>query len=136
MRTTLLLAGLTALLLVMGQRVGEHTGMMFALVLAAAMNFGSCWFSDKIVLRLYRAREASPQEAPVLYRTVRGLASALRRLGAASGRMVMPAAEQNPSTAHLFIVNPLHGRNLAQLFSTHPPLEERIRRLEAIQPSP
>ena len=38
--------------------------------------------------------------------------------------------DANPATAHLFIVNPLSGRALLNLFSTHPPLEERIRRLE------
>jgi heat shock protein HtpX len=41
----------------------------------------------------------------------------------------MPAA---PQTAHLFIVNPLSGASLGRLFSTHPPLEERIRRLRAM----
>jgi heat shock protein HtpX len=40
--------------------------------------------------------------------------------------------EANPSTAHLFIVNPLSGRGMANLFSTHPPLEERISRLEEL----
>jgi heat shock protein HtpX len=281
MRTTVLLAGLTALLLIAGQALGGQSGMVIALVLAAAMNVGSYWFSDKIVLRLYRAREASAQDAPVLYQTVRELAqragmpiprvyviesdapnafatgrdprhaavaattgllrlmsreelagvmahelahvqhrdtligaiaatiagaiamlanmaqwalifgmgrgnedgdsgggvlggllmmilapiaasliqmavsrsreyaadargaaiagnplwlaSALRKLGAANGRTVMAAAEHNPSTAHLFIVSPLRGRSVAELFSTHPPLEERIRRLEAFQ---
>jgi heat shock protein HtpX len=39
----------------------------------------------------------------------------------------------NPATAHLFIVNPLSGRSLMNLFSTHPPLEERIARLRAMR---
>ena len=56
------------------------------------------------------------------------LASALRKLEAANERMPMDAG---PATAHLFIVNPLSARGLmSKLFSTHPPLEERIRRLE------
>ncbi len=277
MRTTLLLAGLSALLLVVGQALGGHTGMLIALIAAAAMNLGSYWFSDRVVLGLYRARPASAQDVPVLFDTVRmlaqragipmpkvylvdcdapnafatgrdpehaavaattgllrimsrdelagvmahelahvqhrdtliaavaatlagaiamlanlfqwalifgggrgsddrdggllggllmmilapiaasliqmavsrsreyaadargaaiagnplWLASALRKLSAASARAPLQTAERNPATAHLFIVNPLRGRDLAQLFSTHPPVEERIRRLEA-----
>jgi heat shock protein HtpX len=54
------------------------------------------------------------------------LASALQKLQRASERIPMHA---NPATAHLFIVNPLTGGGLMKLFSTHPPLEDRIRRL-------
>jgi len=57
-----------------------------------------------------------------------GLASALRKLHAAAPAIPMHA---EPSTAHLFIVNPLSGRGFASLFSTHPPLEDRIARLMA-----
>lgn len=61
------------------------------------------------------------------------LANALRRLGAASGRIPLRVNEATAeSTAHMFIVNPLKGGGLASLFSTHPPLEERIKRLEAM----
>ena len=42
--------------------------------------------------------------------------------------------EANPSTAHMFIVNPLTGRSLMNLFSTHPPIEERIARLRSMRP--
>ncbi|MDH3885628.1 MAG: M48 family metalloprotease, partial [Desulfobacterales bacterium] len=55
-----------------------------------------------------------------------GLARALEKLGRYSKKIPMDA---NPSTAHMFIVNPLSGRSLMSLFSTHPPLEERIARL-------
>ncbi len=55
-----------------------------------------------------------------------GLAKALEKLGAYSKKLPMNA---NPSTAHMFIVNPLTGGGLMGLFSTHPPLEERIARL-------
>jgi heat shock protein HtpX len=55
------------------------------------------------------------------------LADALRKLEVANQRMPLDAG---PATAHLFIVNPLSGEGLMRLFSTHPPLEERIRRLE------
>jgi len=56
-----------------------------------------------------------------------GLASALKKLGAYSKRLPMQSATEN--TAHMFIVNPLSGRSFASLFSTHPPLEDRIARL-------
>jgi heat shock protein HtpX len=60
-----------------------------------------------------------------------GLASALEKLTKASQIIPMNA---NPSTAHLFIVNPLTGKSLMNLFSTHPPMEERIARLRSMKP--
>jgi heat shock protein HtpX len=61
----------------------------------------------------------------------RGLARALEKLGAYSKKLPLKA---NPQTAHMFIVNPLRGGGLMNLFSTHPPLEERIARLLGKQP--
>jgi len=61
-----------------------------------------------------------------------GLAGALEKLSRASQAIPMNA---NPSTAHMFIVNPLTGRSLMNLFSTHPPIEERIARLRSMTPS-
>ena len=58
------------------------------------------------------------------------LASALRKLE--RGTQVVPSQTAQPAFAHLYIVNPLSGQSLSTLFSTHPPLEERIRRLEAM----
>jgi heat shock protein HtpX len=58
-----------------------------------------------------------------------GLARALEKLHYASQRLPM---EANPATAHLFIVNPLAGGSWVNLFSTHPPIEERIRRLRRL----
>jgi len=57
------------------------------------------------------------------------LAAALEKIAVASGRIPLPAG---PATAHLWIVNPLRGNWLASLFSTHPPIDERIRRLRAM----
>ena len=276
LKTALLLGTLTGLLLVAGQALGGQTGLVIALVLAVVMNFGSYWYSDKLVLKIYKARPVTAAEAPVLYSVVqelaqraglpmprvyivdndapnafatgrnpehaavaattgllrimnrhelagvmahelshvehrdtlisavaatiagaiamlanfaqfamifgmgrdreggsnpfvmllmmilapiaasliqmaisrsreyqadaRGaaiagnplwLASALRKLDAANRQIPMPEAEAHPATAQMFIVNPLKGKSLAQLFSTHPPVEERIRRLEA-----
>lgn len=56
------------------------------------------------------------------------LANALRKLETANERM--PMTDATPSTAHLFIVNPLSAAGIQRMFSTHPPIEERIRRLE------
>jgi heat shock protein HtpX len=60
-----------------------------------------------------------------------GLAKALEKLQMANE--AVPMADATPATAHLFIVNPLSGQTLARLFSTHPPLEERIARLRAMR---
>ncbi len=57
------------------------------------------------------------------------LAGALRKLETRAHQIPMNAS---PSTAHMFIVNPLSGGGIAKLFSTHPPMEERIARLEAM----
>ncbi len=276
LKTVILLGLLTGLLLVIGRVFGGDQGMAFALIFAALMNFGAYWFSDKMVLAMYRAREVSEANSPRLYRIVqrlsqkaslpmprvyivpsqspnafatgrspehaavaategilqllgdeelegvfahelahvgnrdilvssiaatiagaimmlanmarwtaffgmggsrnnRGgnnivallattllaplaatliqlaitrsrefgadasgarmignplpLASALEKLHLAKNRRPM---EANPATAHLFIVNPFSGRGIVQLFSTHPPVEERIRRLRAM----
>ena len=275
-RTTILLAVMTALIIWIGQYFGGRQGMIIALMIAAGMNFFSYWFSDKIVLKMYRAREVSPEQAPEVYEMVKtlagnaglpmpkvfvipkeapnafatgrnpehavvavtqgllsimdhdevrgvlahelahvknrdiligsiaatmagaimvlanmarfsalfgiggrgdgergggaigliamsiiapmaamiiqmaisrsreyladatgarfagspeGLARALEKLGQYSKRIPMNA---NPSTAHMFIVNPLSGKSMMSLFSTHPPLEERIARLRGI----
>ena len=73
-KTALLLGALTGLILFIGRYFGGRTGMVVAFFFAVAMNFGSYWFSDKIVLRLYRARSISEAEAPGLYAMVRQLA--------------------------------------------------------------
>ena len=276
LKTTLLLGLLTGLLMWIGQLLGGTQGLAVFFVFAVVMNFGSYWFSDRIVLAAYGARELPEQNAPDLFRIVRelavgahmpmprvylipsespnafatgrspehaavavtegilrlltldelrgvlahelshvrnrdtltsaiaatlagavmmvarmaqwamlfggwrrddreegssglealvmiivaplaamliqlaisrareyqadasgaqlshaphSLAAALEKIGAVSGRVPLPAG---PATAHLWIVNPLRGNWLAGLFSTHPPIEERIRRLRAM----
>jgi len=277
-KTAALLGLLTGLFVLIGGYFGGRQGMIIALLFAGVMNFGSYWFSDKIVLRLYRAQEVQETEAPDLFRIVRGLAqragipmpkvyivpneapnafatgrspqhaavavtdgilrllspeelegvlahelahiqhrdtlistiaatlagvimmlasmarwaalfggiggrddedrgggalgfifmailapiaatliqlaisrsreyladdgsarltrnpgrlaNALEKLEYAAERIPMDA---NPATSHLFIVNPLRGRSLFSLFSTHPPIEERIARLRAMR---
>ena len=274
MKTTLLLGLMTALIVFIGGLFGGKQGMILAFVLAMGMNFFSYWYSDKIVLRMYRATEVNPQDFPTLFHAVsrlaqnaglpmprvyiipdgspnafatgrdpehaviavtegllrtmnneeatgvlahemshiknrdiligsiaatmagaimiiasmarwsaffgggnrdeegggmgmigliamsilapiaamliqmaisrsreyladatgaqlagnpEGLANALGKLGAYSKQIPMKA---QPATAHMFIVNPLSGRKMANLFSTHPPLEDRIARLK------
>ena len=58
------------------------------------------------------------------------LASALRKISGRAHEIVMPTAERNPTSAPLFIVNPLSGQRMDNLFSTHPNVENRIRALE------
>ncbi|WP_347251639.1 zinc metalloprotease HtpX [Legionella sp.] len=272
-KTFILLAALTALLLVVGHLLGGHTGLIIALALAVIMNFSAYWYSDQIVLRAYQAQPLdethpvynivaelakkaqipmpkvyyvdtpvpnafatgrNPEHASVavttgilgrmneqelagvlahelshvIHRdtlisavaaTISGaigslanifmwssiarsseedrvnpiaaiamtmlaplaagliqmavsrscefdadasgaklcgnplwLASALAKLEEANGQGQFQAADEHPNTAHMFIVNPLSAAKLTQLFSTHPPTEERIRRLQAM----
>lgn len=275
MKTFFLMALLTVLVVFVGNLLGGEGGMMMAFAFAVVMNFGTYWFSDKIVLRMYRAQELTPADNPQLFQMteelagraglpmpklymipsdqpnafatgrnpehgavavtqgiirtlssdeLRGviahelahikhrdiligtvaatfagalsmlahmaqwamifgggrgsdrdggnpigaiamiilapiaalliqmaisrsreyladegaakmtgnplsLANALRKLQMRSQQIPM---EANPATAHMFIVNPLRGGGLANLFSTHPPMEERVARLEAM----
>jgi len=273
-KTVFLMAVMTVLLVLVGSLLGGRGGMMTAFVFAMIMNFGSYWFSDKIVLKVYGAQELTQSDAPELFQIVQdlsgraglpmpkvymiegeqpnafatgrdpnhaavavtkgivgmltrdelrgvlghelahvkhrdilvgtiaatmagaismianmaqwgmifgggrsndregspigglvmmivapiaamliqmaisrsrefmadeggaqiagnplSLASALRKLESRAHQIPMDAS---PSTAHMFIVNPLSGGGIAKLFSTHPPMEERIARLEAM----
>ncbi|MEJ2313186.1 MAG: zinc metalloprotease HtpX [Nitrospirota bacterium] len=272
LKTMALMVTLTLMLVGVGAILGGKAGMTFALVIAFGLNFFSYWYSDKIVLKMYRAREVTEAQAPELHGIVRRLAqkaglpmprvyiieqpqpnafatgrnpqhgavavttgimdvltreelegvlahelshirhrdilvstvaatiagaisylaqmaqwafifggrddengnpvaaiimmivgpiaallvqmaisrsreygadqggaelsgnplylaSALKKLQYASKRIPMKA---NPATSHMFIVSPLRGESLAKLFSTHPPMEERIARLESM----
>jgi heat shock protein HtpX len=83
-----------------------------------------------IQLAISRQREyAADATGAKLSKDPLSLASALEKLTYAARRIPMNA---EPSTAHLFIVNPLTGGGLLTLFSTHPPVEERIRRLRRL----
>ncbi len=74
LKTTLLLSLLTVLMVLMGGALGGQSGMVFAFLMAAGMNFFSYWYSDKIVLRMYGAREVGPNDAPAFYGMVERLA--------------------------------------------------------------
>jgi heat shock protein HtpX len=273
LKTTALMAAMAILLVFIGGALGGRTGMTFALIMAFGLNFFTYWYSDRVVLRMYKAREVTEAQAPELFGMVRTLASkaqvpmprvyvidqpqpnafatgrnpkhaavavttgimrlldrdelmgvlghelshiknwdiligtiaatfaaaisylaymaqwamifgggddddggnpfaaivmmivgpiaamliqlaisrsreygadrggaevagnplylagALRKLHRASREIPMQAS---PATSHLFIVNPLRGGKMAKLFSTHPPMEERVSRLEAM----
>ena len=73
-KTAILLSALTALILIIGQLFGGQQGLMIAFVFALIMNGVSYWFSDKIVLSLYKAQELPYKEAPDLHRMVERLA--------------------------------------------------------------
>ena len=73
-KTALLLGLLTVLFCIVGQAMGGRSGLVIAFALALAMNLGSYWFSDNIVLSMYQARELSPADAPGLHAMVEELA--------------------------------------------------------------
>ena len=73
-KTGLLMAAIVALFGAVGALLGGGRGMLLALVLGMGINFWAYWFSDKMVLRLYRAQEVDERTSPQLYRTVRELA--------------------------------------------------------------
>lgn len=270
-KTVFLMTLMMVLFLFIGYQLGGNTGMTIAFVFSLIMNFGSYWFSDKIVLKMYRAKEVNRESAPKFYDMIErlarqanlpmpkvyiindptpnafatgrnpkhaavaattgilqglsndelagvmahelahvknrdtlistiaatlvgsisyiaqmagwafmfgrsddregggigglvllilspilamllqmaisrsreygadkggaeitgnplGLASALQKI--ALGNQMKPVTHSNPTTAHMFIINPLRGGGISKLFSTHPPTEERIKRLE------
>src|SRR5436309_2146195 len=128
LKTAVLLAGLTALVLWLGDRFGGANGLLAASVFVVLMNFGSWWFSDRIAatllqLAVSRSREyAADESGAALVGDPVALANALAKLESAARAMPYDRA---PATAHLFIVNPLSGSGVMALFSTHPPIQKR-----------
>ena len=97
--------------------------MMILAPLAAAM----------VQMAISRVREyEADAEGASICGNAEWLASALNRLGVLSGRIDNIAAERNPATAHMFIVNPLHMQAVDGLFATHPPIEKRIAKLREL----
>ncbi|MBM4278782.1 MAG: zinc metalloprotease HtpX [Deltaproteobacteria bacterium] len=74
-KTFLLMLVLTGLFIIVGSAIGGKTGMVYAFIFAALMNFLAYWFSDKIVLKMYRAHQVSQEESPELHRIVAELTS-------------------------------------------------------------
>ncbi len=86
-----------------------------------------------IQMAISRSREYKADElgAEICQRPM-WLASALEKIAGAAKQIQNQRAERNPATAHMFIINPLAGLRMDSLFSTHPPTEERISRLQAM----
>jgi heat shock protein HtpX len=107
-----------------GSDEDERGGMLGLLLMAILGPIAA----SLIQLAISRTREyqADASGAKLAHNPM-GLASALHKLESANERMPLDAG---PATAHLFIVNPLSTEGMMRLFSTHPPIEERIRRLE------
>ncbi|MBQ1761592.1 MAG: zinc metalloprotease HtpX [Aquincola sp.] len=74
LKTAVLMAAITALFVAIGGLIGGRSGMTIALIVALGMNFFSYWFSDKLVLKMYNAREVDESTAPQFYRMVAELA--------------------------------------------------------------
>jgi len=111
-----------------GSRDDEDTNPFAALLMIIVAPIAA----TLIQLAISRSREyAADDTGARLHGNPESLARALEKLEAATSVRPLPV---NPAVAHMFIVNPLKGMNFAGLFSTHPPLEERIRRLRAMQP--
>ncbi len=90
-KTTLLMTVLTVLLILVGSLIGGNNGMVFAFVFAMVMNFGSYWFSDKIVLAMYRAKEITRDQNPTIFEIVQDLTM---RAGLPMPRIYMIQSEQ------------------------------------------
>ncbi|ADD69500.1 peptidase M48 Ste24p [Denitrovibrio acetiphilus DSM 12809] len=104
LKTALFMTVLTVLFIAVGGVLGGRSGVIFAFGFALLMNFFSYWFSDKIVLKMYRAKEANEADAPDLYRIVRNLAT--------KGNLPMPKVYivNNPApNAFATGRNPEHG---------------------------
>src|SRR5204863_276305 len=149
-RTVILMAALGGLLVVIGYAIGGIKIASVFLVIALIMNGVAYWFSDKIAIASARAKPVSESEAPQLYQMVRDLTT---RAGLPMPRLyVIPSDQPNAFatgrnakhaavavtagiTKPLYIVKPFSGGGIASLFSTHPPIEERVRRLRQMRPS-
>ena len=135
MTVTATMAGAIAmmgnLMLFTGGREGRGGGLgaILAMVLApiAAM---------LVQMAISRAREfEADREGAEICGQPEALASALAKIATLAGRSPNIPAEKNPASASMFIINPLHGLRMDKLFATHPPTEDRIARLQAMEGS-
>ena len=106
------------------ERGGSGIGGLVLLILSPIL-------AMLIQMAISRSREfAADKGGAEFTRNPLGLASALQKIS--RGNQLKPVYNSNPTTAHMFIINPLHGGGMSKLFSTHPSTEERIKRLQAM----
>ena len=104
LRTMALMVTLTLMLVFIGGFLGGKSGMTFALIMAFGINFITYWFSDKIVLKMYKAKPVNESEAPELYNMIKRLAQ--------RAQLPMPKVymmEQDQPNAFATGRNPEHG---------------------------
>ena len=110
LRTGALMAFLIVLFALLGNAIAGSQGLVIAFVVAVAMNFGSYWFSDKVVLNMYKAKEVGPQDSPELYEMVDRLR---QRAGMPMPRVYIVPSEQpnafatgrNPQNSAVAVTN-------------------------------
>ena len=108
-----------------GRPVNPIAGLLVALLAPLAAGL--------IQMAISRAREFEADRGGAeISGDPRALASALEKIHAISRGIPMQAAERHPETAQMMIMNPLRGHGIASWFSTHPPTEERVARLQAM----
>ncbi len=133
MTITATLAGAVSMLANFALFFGGNRDRPMGLVATLAMMILAPMAAGMVQMAISRVREyEADAEGAAICGNPGWLASALTRLGVLSGRIDNVAAERNPATAHMFIVNPLHMHRVDSLFATHPPVEERVARLRAM----
>ena len=133
MTITATLAGAVSLLANFSLFFGGGRDRPMGLIGTIAMMILAPLAAGMVQMAISRGREyEADAEGAEICGNPEWLASALNRLGVLSGRIDNMAAERNPATAHMFIVNPLHMQAVDSLFATHPPIEKRIARLRTL----
>jgi heat shock protein HtpX len=133
MTITATLAGTVSLLANFALFFGGGRDRPIGLIGTIAMMILAPLAAGMVQMAISRVREyEADAEGAAICGNPEWLASALNRLGVLSGRIDNIAAERNPATAHMFIVNPLHMQAVDSLFATHPPIEKRIAKLRAL----
>ena len=127
LKTVMLLALLSAIIIILGGLLGGRTGVIFAFGLALIMNVGSYWFSDKIVLSMYNARELAPEEAPYLHQIVEELA-ARAGITAPITCGIMPFMSKNQVSRMIFMCGASLPSPIIRLLNRYEGDDEALRR--------